>query len=70
MKSEEVVLVGATGAAAGAVVHDKFNVSTGNAMLDAAIGIGVAFAGWYTNYDYVSDAVEGFGVGYFFASVL
>lgn len=70
MKSEEVVLVGAAGAAVGAVAHGKLGLSTGNAVFDAAIGAGVAVLGWYLDYDGVGDFVEGFGVGYFFDSVL
>ena len=70
MKSEEVILIGATGAAVGAVAHDKFGMTTGNALLDAAIGIGIAAAGWFTDYDGGSDFIEGAGIGYFFASVL
>lgn len=70
MKSEEVILIGATGAAVGVVAHDKFSMTTGNALLDAAIGIGIAAAGWFTDYDGGSDFIEGAGIGYFFASVL
>ena len=68
MKSEEVVLVAAVGAGSGAVAHQF--LSTGNALYDVAIGAVLAVAGWYTEYDGVSDFVEGFGVGYIFDSVL
>ena len=70
MKAEEVVLIGASGAGAGAVVHGKLGLSTGNAMIDAVIGAAIAAVGWYLDYDGVGDFVEGFGVGYFLDSVL
>ena len=69
MKAEEVVIIGATGAAVAAVAHQKLGISTGNALVDAALGIGLAFAGWYTEMDGISDFVEGVGIGYAFDSV-
>lgn len=70
MKSEEVVLIGAAGAGTGAVIHGKFGLSTGNALLDVVIGGIVAAIGWYMDYDGVGDFVEGLGVGYAFDAAL
>lgn len=64
MKSEEVVFIGAVGAGTGAVIHGKFGISTGNAVLDVGIGVAIAAIGWYMDYDGFGDFVEGFGVGY------
>ena len=69
MKSEEVVLISAVSATAGAVAHQS-GLTTGTAWLDAAIGVGLAAVGWYLDYDGVGDAVEAFGVGYFLSAVL
>jgi hypothetical protein len=70
MKSEEVVLVGATGAAFGAVAHDKLGLTTGNAVLDAIIGAGIAVSGYLLDKDIIADGLEGFGIGFFLSSVL
>lgn len=69
MKSEEVVLVAAVAAPIGVIAHSS-GLTTGNNLYDAAIGIGIAVAGWYLDYDGVGDAVEAFGVGYFLSAVL
>lgn len=69
MKSEYVVLVGSVGAASGAVAHSS-GFTTGNAYIDAGIGIVIAAAGFFTDVDYASDFAEGFGIGYFLDSVL
>ena len=69
MKGEQVALVAAFGAGIGATTH-SVGINTGNRVVDAAIGIGLAVAGWYIDHDGVGDFVEGFGVGYFLASVL
>ena len=63
-------MIGAVGAGTGAVIHGKFGLSTGNALLDVAIGVIVAAIGWYMDYDGVGDFVEGLGVGYAFDAAL
>lgn len=69
MKSEELVIVSATSAALGAAMHQA-GLSTGNRWLDVGLGVVVTAAGYLSNYDGLSDAVEGFGVGIVLDSIL
>lgn len=69
MKAEEVVLIAAVGASAGAVSR-KLGLTTGNSAFDAVIGLAIAGIGWFMDYDGAGDFIEGYGVGYFFDSVL
>ena len=63
MKAEEVVLVAATGAGVGAAARNV-GITTGNVLYDVVLGGVIAFLGWYTDYDGISDFVEGFGIGF------
>jgi hypothetical protein len=69
MMSAQVVLISAAGAVVGMELN-KLNISTGNRYLDFAIGVGLAVVGYVTDYDGISDFVEGMGIGYAFAAIL
>jgi hypothetical protein len=69
MKGEEVAIVASVGATVG-VLSRSIGLTTGNTIIDAGIGVGIAALGWYLDYDGVGDAVEGFGIGYFLGAVL
>lgn len=69
MKSNEVVLVGSAGFGTALAAH-TLGAKTGNTYIDAGIGIVAALAGWFMDYDGLGDYVEGFGIGYFLASIL
>ena len=69
MKSEELVIVAAASAAAGAKAR-QVGLTSGSPIFDAFAGLAVAVVGFLTNVDGLSDAVEGLGVGFFLDSVL
>lgn len=69
LKSENVALVSAAGAGTG-ILAREMGLSTGNQVVDAFAGAAIAVAGYMTSYDGISDFAEGFGIGYFFDSVL
>jgi Zn-dependent alcohol dehydrogenase len=69
MKEENVVIVSAVSAGAGAVVH-QLGVKTGNTLVDAGIGIGVALLGYFSNMGDISNVAEAGGIGYFLSAVL
>ncbi len=69
MKAEEVSLIAGIGGVSGYAVK-KAGIGTGNELIDAIIGAGLAGLGWFMDMDGVGDFVEGFGVGYFAGALI
>jgi hypothetical protein len=69
MKQEHVVVIAAVSAGAGAVARGM-GLTTGNAIFDAILGFVVAAIGYKTKMEYVSDIMEGGGIGFVLDAVL
>ena len=76
MKAEHMTIIVAASAAAGAWVESSSPVAKSVPFLnslpyaDAILGVAIAAAGYFTHYSVVSDAVEGFGIGYALGAIL
>lgn len=68
-KNDEVALVASVGAVMGAAARGV-GLTTGNQYADAAIGAAIAGISYYLDMDGITEFGEGFGVGYFFSSIL
>lgn len=74
MKSEHLVLMASVVSPIGLIAEraaEKSKITLlNNKVVNAVLGIGMAAAGYFTDWDGTSDALESFGAGYFIGAVL